>query len=85
MVRRLLFQLHALSSHCAVLPLVAAVFLLGAARIEGTFQGHAHRTEPVRALVQPDPDLALLDSVLAKRAPELGLELRVQVSRAIDE
>jgi len=83
-VRRLLFQLHALSSHCAVLPLVAAVFLLGAARIEGTFQGHSRRTvEPARALVQPDPDLALLDSVLAKRAPELGLELRVQVSRAI--
>ncbi|MGZ6070826.1 MAG: lytic transglycosylase domain-containing protein [Myxococcaceae bacterium] len=85
-MRRLLFQLHALSSHCAVLPLVAAVFLLGAARIEGTFQGHTRRTaEAVRALVQPDPDLALLDSVLAKRAPELGLELRVQVSRAIAE
>ena len=49
-MRRLLFQLHALSSHCAVLPLVAAVFLLGAARIEGTFQGHPHRTAPVRAL-----------------------------------
>ncbi|MGZ3445735.1 MAG: lytic transglycosylase domain-containing protein [Myxococcaceae bacterium] len=84
-MRRLLFQLHALSSHCAVLPLVAAVFLLGAARIEGTFQGHTPRSEPARALVQPDPDLALLDSVLAKRAPELGLELRVQVSRAIAE
>jgi soluble lytic murein transglycosylase len=85
-VRRLLFQLHALSSHCAVLPLVAAVFLLGAARIEGTFQGHTRRTaEPARALAQPDPDLALLDAVLAKRAPELGLELRVQVSRAIAE
>ena len=85
-MRRLLFQLHALSSHCAVLPLVAAVFLLGAARIEGTFQGHTRRTvEPARALVQPDADLALLDSVLAKRAPELGLELRVQVSRAIAE
>jgi len=85
-VRRLLFQLHALSSHCAVLPLVAAVFLLGAARIAGTLQGHAPRaTEPVRVLVQPDADLTLLDSVLAKKAPELGLELRVQVSRAIAE
>ena len=38
-MRRLLFQMHALSSHCAVLPLVAAVFLLGAARIEGTVPG----------------------------------------------
>jgi soluble lytic murein transglycosylase len=85
-VRRMLFQMHALSSHCAVLPLVAAVFLLGAARIEGTIQGHTRRTvEPVRSVVQPDPDLSLIDSVLAKRAPELGLELRVQVSRAIAE
>ena len=85
-MRRLLFQMHALSSHCAVLPLVAAVFLLGAARIEGTLQGHAlRRGQPVRAMVQPDADLSLIDSVLAKRAPELGLELRVQVSRAIAE
>lgn len=85
-MRRLLFQLHALSSHCAVLPLVAAVFLLGAARIEGTLQGHATRPlEAARGVVQPDPDLTLLDSVLAKKAPELGLELRVQVSRAIAE
>lgn len=86
-MRRLLFQLHALSSHCAVLPLVAAVFLLGAARIEGTVQGRVRPVpEPVAAAIaQPDPDLALIDSVLAKRAPELGLVLRAQVSRAIAE
>jgi soluble lytic murein transglycosylase len=85
-VRRLLFQMHALSSHCAVLPLVAAVFLLGAARIESTVQGRVRPVpEPVATLVQPDPDLALIDSVLAKRAPELGLVLRSQVSRAIAE
>ncbi|HET6984809.1 MAG TPA: lytic transglycosylase domain-containing protein [Myxococcaceae bacterium] len=79
--------MHALSSHCAVLPLVAAVFLLGAARIEGTVQGRVRPVpEPVAAAVaQPDPDLALIDSVLAKRAPELGLVLRAQVSRAIAE
>jgi len=85
-VRRLLFQMHALSSHCAVLPLVAAVFLLGAARIESTVQGRVRPVpEPVVTLAQPDPDLALIDSVLAKRAPELGLVLRAQVSRAISE
>jgi soluble lytic murein transglycosylase-like protein len=79
--------MHALSSHCAVLPLVAAVLLLGAARIEGTVQGRVRPVpEPVAAAVaQPDPDLALIDSVLAKRAPELGLVLRSQVSRAISE
>ena len=85
-MRRLLFQLHALSSHCAVLPLVAAAFLLGAARIEGTVQGgQKPAVEPAVAVVQPDPDLGLIDSVLAKRAPELGLVLREQVSRAVAE
>jgi len=85
-VRRLLFQMHALSSHCAVLPLVAAVLLLGAARIEGTVQSRSRPTaEPVRVAVQPEPDLALIDAVLAKRAPELGLVLRAQVSRAISQ
>ena len=85
-MRRLLFQMHALSSHCAVLPLVAAVFLLGAARIESTVQRPAaSTTEAAAAVAQPDPDLALIDSVLAKRAPELGLVLRSQVSRAIAE
>ena len=86
-MRRLLFQMHALSSHCAVLPLVAAVLLLGAARIESTVQSRARDTaEPaVAALYQPVPDLALIDSVLAKRAPELGLVLRAQVSRAVAE
>jgi len=85
-VRRLLFQLHALSSHCAVLPLVAAALLLGAARIEGTVQGgQKPAVEPAVAVVQPDPDVGLIDSVLTKRAPELGLVLRAQVSRAIHE
>jgi len=85
-VRRLLFQMHALSSHCAVLPLVAAAFLLGAARIEGTVQGRSVATAEAAAVVtQPDPDLAPIDAVLAKRAPELGLVLRAQVSQAIAE
>ena len=85
-MRRLLFQLHALSSHCAVLPLVAAALLLGAARIEGTVQGgQKPAVEPAVAVVQPDPDVGLIDSVLTKRAPELGLVLRAQVSQAIHE
>jgi soluble lytic murein transglycosylase len=83
-MRRLLFQLHALSSHCAVLPLVAGLLLLGAARVEGVVRGppSAPHVE-VASLVAPDQ--ALIDSVLAKRAPELGLTLRNQVGRAIAE
>jgi soluble lytic murein transglycosylase len=83
-MRRLLFQLHALSSHCAVLPLVAGLLLLGAARVEGVV-----RVPPVLPKVEvaaaEAPDQALIDSVLAKRAPELGLTLRRQVGRAIAE
>jgi soluble lytic murein transglycosylase len=83
-MRRLLFQLHALSSHCAVLPLVAGLLLLGAARVEGVV-----RAPPVQPKVEVSvgaaPDEALIDSVLAKRAPELGLTLRTQVGRAIAE
>src|SRR5512142_2196428 len=75
-----------MSPHCAGLPLVAAVLLLGAARIEGTVQGRfAPAAETPPTLAQPEPDLALIDSVLATRAPELGLVLRAQVSRAIAE
>ena len=52
-MRRLLFQMHALSSHCAVLPLVAAVLLLGAARIEHTVQSRGRDTaEPAVAVSQ---------------------------------
>jgi len=83
-MRRLLFQLHALSSHCAVLPLVAGMLLLGAARIEGVVRGPP---VPLRLEVATGAtkDVSLIDSVLAKRAPELGLTLRAQVGRAIAE
>ncbi len=83
-MRRLLFQLHALSSHCAVLPLVAGLLLLGAARVEGVVRGSpaAARVEVASGAA---PDQALIDSVLAKRAPELGVTLRSQVGHAIAE
>jgi soluble lytic murein transglycosylase len=83
-MRRLLFQLHALSSHCAVLPLVAGVLLLGAARVEGVLKVRAPGPR-VAVSVEAAPDQALIDAVLAKRAPELGLTLRTQVGRAIAE
>jgi soluble lytic murein transglycosylase len=84
-MRRLLFQLHALSSHCAVLPLLAGVLVLGAARVEGVVARKPAALLHVEVASQAAPDLALIDSVLAKRAPELGLTLRTQVGRAIAE
>jgi soluble lytic murein transglycosylase len=84
-MRRLLFQLHALSSHCAVLPLVAGLLLLGAARVEGVVRGPPAPARMEVASGAAGPDQALIDSVLAKRAPELGLTLRSQVGHAIAE
>lgn len=84
-MRRLLFQLHALSSHCAVLPLVAGLLLLGAARVEGVVGVPPVLPRVEVAAAETAPDQALIDSVLAKRAPELGLTLRTQVGRAIAE
>lgn len=83
-MRRLLSQLHALSSRCAVLPLLGGVLLLSAARIEGVLRTPAPAPR-VEVASNPAPELALIDSVLAKRAPELGLTLRTQVGRAIAE
>ena len=37
------------------------------------------------ALAPGHPDMELIDAVLAKRAPELGMTLRAQVSRAVAE
>ncbi len=86
MMNRLLFQLHALSSHCAVLPLVAAVLVLGTARLEGAFPEVHPAVPPAPApRTKIAPDLALIDGVLAKRAPDLGWTLREQVGRAIAE
>jgi soluble lytic murein transglycosylase len=87
-MRRVLFQLHALSSHCAVLPLVAGALLLAAARVEGMVQ--AQTPVGVRPMTAPRaepalPDSDIIDVVLAKRAPDLGLTLRGQVLRAIAE
>jgi soluble lytic murein transglycosylase len=87
-MRRLLFQLHALSSHCAVLPLVAGALLLAAARVEGTVQARSPAPVRPRVALHADgalPDSETIDAVLAKRAPDLGLTLRGQVSRAIAE
>ncbi len=84
-MRRLLFQLHALSSHCAVLPLLAGVLVLGAARVEGVVARKPAARPHVEVASEAAPDLALIDGVLARRAPELGLTLRTQVGRAIAE
>lgn len=84
-MKKILQMLHSLSSHCGLLPLLAAVVLLGSARISAIFDG-AEVPPPMRTdLEAVHPDMALIDAILARRAPELGLTLRHQLAGAISE
>ena len=82
-----LARLHHLSAGCAKLPLLAGMALVLSARIVPVL------SEPVASPVVPpavvaEPtshDAALIDAVLAKRAPDLGLTLRRQLGQAIAE
>lgn len=84
--RRWFQGLHHWSSGCAKLPLVAGVALVLAARVVPVMEALAGPAAPGPALRESlSPDAALIDAVLQKRAPELGLTLRHQLGRAIGE
>ncbi len=78
--------LHALGAGCGKLPLVAGVALVLSARAVPLFAPPEmpRAVEASRFEVTP-PDAALIDAVLAKRAPDLGLTLRRQIGQAIAE
>jgi soluble lytic murein transglycosylase-like protein len=78
--------LHALGSGCGRLPLVAGMALVLSARAAPLLAPLETPlvAEPARFQVTA-PDAALIDAVLAKRAPELGLTLRRQIVQAIAE
>lgn len=80
-MRRLFRALHGMSTACGTLPLLAAVVFVTSARL-AAFVGPP--SEPV-AMVQLEPsgDQIIIESVLKKRAPDLGLTLRRQLSNAI--
>lgn len=80
-------RLHALSAGCAKLPLLAGVALVVSARIVPVLSEPAPApVVPVVAVAEPaSHDAALIDAVLAKRAPDLGLTLRRQLGQAIAE
>lgn len=74
---RLLF---AMSQGCGKLPLAAAAMLLLAARLNPIlFTDASARVRPEA----PHTDIAIIDGVLSRRAPELGLTLRQQLSATI--
>ncbi len=78
--------LHALGAGCGKLPLVAGVALVLSARAVPLLAAPEvpRVAEASRFEVTP-PDAALIDAVLAKRAPDLGLTLRRQIGQAIAE
>jgi soluble lytic murein transglycosylase len=84
MRHRLLHRVHALCIGCGKTPLAVAAVLLVFARL-GIGLEHFMSAPPEMTERSANPDLAIIDEVLAKRAPELGLTLRTQLARAITE
>ena len=82
-MRRFLQILHVVGAGCGRLPLVAGLALLAVSRIA------AGLVPPPRPAVPAQPpashDLAIIDEVLQKRVPDLGLTLRRQIGQAIAE
>lgn len=80
-------RLHSLSAGCAKLPLLAGLALVVSARIIPVLsEQEPTPVVPVVAVAEPTShDAALIDAVLAKRAPDLGLTLRRQLGQAIAE
>jgi soluble lytic murein transglycosylase len=80
-------RLHSLSAGCAKLPLLAGLALVVSARIIPVLSEPAPTpVVPGVAVVEPaSHDAALIDAVLAKQAPDLGLILRRQLGQAIAE
>ncbi|QSQ27285.1 lytic transglycosylase domain-containing protein [Pyxidicoccus parkwayensis] len=80
-------HLHALSSGCSRLPLLAGVALVVSARLVPLLdQRQVQPVVPeVVAAAEAPPEAVLIDAVLARRAPDLGLTLRRQLGQAIAE
>jgi soluble lytic murein transglycosylase-like protein len=80
-------HLHALSSGCSRLPLLAGVALVVSARVVPLLDERPVQpvVPEVVAAETTSPEAGLIDAVLARRAPDLGLTLRRQLGQAIAE
>jgi len=82
-MRRFFHGLHAISDGCGRLPLWVAVALLAVSRVGAAL---VPPPKPVVAPAAPlNPDLVTIEKVLAIRAPDLGLTLRQQLARAVND
>src|SRR5919198_1058444 len=85
-MRRVLRVIHRLTSGCGKVPLFAALAVMGIAGMREVSAPDPMMLQPAAAAQDVLPeDFALIDSVLARRAPELGITLRHQVGVAIAE
>jgi soluble lytic murein transglycosylase len=78
-------RVHAWSAGCAKLPLFAGLALVLSARVGATLEALTPPPPPEAAVAAPSADAAIIDAVLAKRAPAFGLTLRRQLGLAIAE
>jgi soluble lytic murein transglycosylase len=85
-MRRLAQLLHALSHGCGKLPLLAALALIASSRLTPVLIPPGPPPgDPVLVVENLPEDFQIIDAVLSKRAPELGLILRRQLAVAISE
>lgn len=82
-MRKAFQLLHSLSLGCGKLPIFGLVALAASAQV--TLLAPASKPAAVAVSEELSPDAALIDAVLAKRAPELGISLRRQLGVAIAE
>jgi len=82
-MRKAFQLLHGLSLGCGKLPIFGLLALAASAQV-GLIMPSA-KAPPATVSEQLSPDADLIDAVLAKRAPELGMRLRRQLGAAIAE
>ena len=83
MMRKAFQLLHSLSLGCGKLPIFGLLALATSAQV-GLIMPSA-KAPPAIVGEELSPDADLIDAVLAKRAPELGMRLRRQLGAAIAE
>ncbi len=85
MITRLARLLFSFSYGCGRLPLLAAAVLIASARLTPVLFPTPAPVAGHRIAEAPSRDFEIIDTVLAKRAPEVGLTLRHQLAKAISE
>jgi soluble lytic murein transglycosylase-like protein len=82
-MRKFFQLLHSLSLGCGKLPLFGVVALCASVALGRLTALQTPKTAPNASAEALSPDAVLIDTILSKRAPELGMTLRRQLGVAI--